>query len=214
MRRGPRASGVLIASRYPLGDKPGISLSVPWEEKALSVLVVTPVGELALHNVHVPPGSSNGWVKVEVLEAVYAGLSEQTRRRHTVLCGDFNTPQCELSSGEIVTWAQEIDSSKRVRLKTRIRGGLGLRWDTAERNVLSGLQPFGFRDVFRSLHGYQVDACSWMLRRKGLVRGRRFDHVFASERVEPVSCIYLDAWREAGLSDHAAIETVFEMSAV
>ena len=92
-RSGPRAYGVLVGSRYSLTTVPDISFDVPWEEKVLSVLVEAPAGKVVLHNVHVPPGSSNGWVKVEMLEAVYAGLSCQSRRRHTILCGDFNAPQ-------------------------------------------------------------------------------------------------------------------------
>ena len=112
-----------------------------------------------------------------------------------------------------MTWAQRIDSHGHVRLKTRFRGGAGLRWDTAERNVLGGLQTIGLRDVFRALHGYEQNACSWMVRRKGVARSRRFDHVFASERLKSVNCLYLNEWREAGLSDHAAVEAVFELSA-
>ena len=64
--------------------------------------------------------------------------------------------------------------------------------------------------MFRSLHGYEVDACSWVVRRKDLIRPRRFDHIFASDRLKTISCEYLMAWREEGLSDHAAIEAVFE----
>lgn len=56
-------------------------------------------------------GSQLSWAKVEVLEAVYAGLSAGSRAWHTVRCGDFNTPQSELRSGEIVTWAQKVDAS-------------------------------------------------------------------------------------------------------
>jgi exonuclease III len=73
-----------------------------------------------------------------------------------------------------------------------------------------GWQPFGLRDVFRSLHGYDVEACSWVVRRKQLIRGRRFDHVFASAALSTVSCDYLTAFREDGLSDHAAIEVVLQ----
>jgi endonuclease/exonuclease/phosphatase family metal-dependent hydrolase len=202
---------VLIASRHPFVDATSVTFRVPgWDEKVLSVLLDTPVGELALHNVHVPNGSANGWAKVEVLEAVYAGVSARCRDQLTVLCGDFNTPQCELASGEIVTWAQAMDGSGRVRLIGRIDGDSGLRWDAGERNILSGLQPFGMRDVFRSLHGYEVEACSWVVRRKELVRRRRFDHIFASAPLKAISCEYRTDWREAGLSDHAAIEAVLE----
>ena len=212
VRRGAHASGVLIASRYPLNEQTRVAFPVPsWEEKVLSLLVETPFGELAIHNVHVPNGSNNDWAKVDVLEAVYAGLSGLSWTRHTLMCGDFNTPQRELPSGQIVTWAQEVDdASGRVRLARRISGGSGLRWDTAERNILSGLQVFGLRDAFRGLHGYKVDACSWLMRRKDLIRARRFDHIFASDRLKTMSCEYITTWREDGLSDHAAIEAVFE----
>jgi hypothetical protein len=67
---------------------------------------------------------------------------------------------------------------------------------------------FGLPDVFRGLHGYEIDACSWT--RKELKRGRRFDHIFASDRLTTIGCEYLTAWREDGLSDHAASEAVFE----
>lgn len=49
------------------------------------------------------------------------------------------------------------------------------------------------------------------MRRKGLIRRRRFDHVFASDRLWTISCEDVTAWREEGLSDHAAIEAVFEV---
>ena len=211
---GPHVSGVLIASRHPFGNQARqacVSYDVPsWREKVLSLIIATPLGEVAVHNVHVPNGSDNGWGKVEVLEAVYRGLSRCNWDQHTLLCGDFNTPQCELPSGEIITWAQREDAERRYPLTRRKRGRSGLQWDAAERNILSGLQVFGMRDVFRSLHGYQVEACSWVARRKERVRPRRFDHIFASDQLKTMSCEYLTAWRESGLSDHAAIEAVFE----
>jgi endonuclease/exonuclease/phosphatase family metal-dependent hydrolase len=155
----PRTYGVLIASRYPLTDDPEVALHVPWEEKALTAVFEAPVGTLEVHTVHVPPGSSHAWVKVEVLESVYRCLA-RTGVRPRVLCGDFNTPQWELSSGEVVTWAQRLDASSVVRSMRRKRGGSASRWDAAERNILTGLAAFGFRDAFRSLHGYTVDTGS------------------------------------------------------
>jgi hypothetical protein len=104
-----------------------------------------------------------------------------------------------------------LRSSGRASLLIRKKGGSAVRWDAAERNVLSGLQPFGMRDVFRSLHGYELDACSWAVRRKGGTLRRRFDHVFASNGLRTVGCRYVTAWREHCLSDHAAIEAVFEI---
>jgi hypothetical protein len=62
---------VLIARRCPLGDQSGVSFQAEmWQEKVLSLVIETPLGELAMHTVHVPNGSANGWAKVEVLEAV------------------------------------------------------------------------------------------------------------------------------------------------
>ena len=150
-------------------------------------------------------------MKVEILEAVFAALSRRAHERPALLCGDFNTPQCELSSGEIVTWAQRIDPSGRICLKARIRRGPGDRWDAAERNILSGLRQFGFRDVYRSLHGYAINSPSWVLKRKGVSIGRRFDHLFASDHLKVARCAYLDEWRLTGLSDHSALETEVDL---
>jgi exonuclease III len=201
----PRTYGVLIASRYPLIDEPVGALRASWEEKALTAVFEAPVGALELHTVHVPPGSSHAWVKVEVLESVYQCLA-RTGARPRILCGDFNTPQWELSSGEVVTWAQRLDASGRVRPMRRKRKGSASRWDAAERNILTGLATFGFSDAFRSLHGYAVDTGSWVLRRRDREVRRRFDHLFASAELRVVQCRYLHEWRDAGLSDHAAIE--------
>ena len=93
-----------------------------------------------------------------------------------------------------------------MRLKEKFRGGRGARWDEGERNVLCGLAEFGFRDAFRSVNGYGALDASWILKRKLKTVGRRFDHIFATEPLGVQRCRYLHEWREAGLSDHAAIE--------
>jgi exonuclease III len=195
----PRTYGVIIASRYPTIDDPEVALHASWKEKALTAVFQTPVGALEVHTVHVPPGSSHAWVKVEVLESVFRSLA-RTDARPRILCGDFNTPQWELSSGEVVTWAQRLDASGRVRPMRRKRKGSASRWDAAERNVLTGLAAFGFCDAFRSLHGYAVDAGSWVLRRRDREVRRRFDHLFASAELRVVQCRYLHEWRDAGLT--------------
>lgn len=207
-RSGPRASGVLIASRHPFSDD-HVAFAVPWKEKAISALINAPSMSIEVHNVHIPPGSSNGWMKVEMLEAVFAGLSGASQKPR-VLCGDFNTPQLELPSGEIVTWAQRIRKSGEIVVIPFIRSGPGQRWDLAERNILSGL---GMRDVYRCLHGYDIEASSWVLRRKGATFGRRYDHIFATQLLLTIQSTYLNAWREAGLSDHSALEAEFAMAA-
>jgi exonuclease III len=68
------------------------------------------------------------------------------------------------------------------------------------------------------LHGYATQAYSWYPYRKDPHRqvylmGRRFDHGFASALLNPVSCTYLQAYRESALSDYGAVEIVFRPSA-
>jgi hypothetical protein len=90
----------------------------------------------------------------------------------------------------------------------------GCRWDQGERHVLLGLAAFDLHDVDRRLHGDAARAYSWYPRshdprRQAQILGCRFDHGFASASLHPVSCMYLDAFRASGLSDHAALEVVF-----
>jgi exonuclease III len=92
-----------------------------------------------------------------------------------------------------------------IRIKSRFRGGQGTRWDAAERNVLAGLAQFGFRDAFRSIHGYTVNEGSWFATRGGREIKRRFDHIFVSSGLVIRSCQYLLECRSEGLSDHIPI---------
>ena len=47
-----------------------------------------------------------------MLEALAQVLAEHPDEPRTA-CGDHNTPQVELPSGEVVTWAQEVTSRER-----------------------------------------------------------------------------------------------------
>jgi len=196
--KGPRSLGVLIASRHPFELLPG--LPIPWPEKALSIAVNESGFAFELHTVHIPPGSTNGWTKVEVLEGVAQGMA-QTSSRSKIVCGDFNTPQLEMPTGEILTWAQRITPDGPV-VRNTLRRGPGARWDAAERGCLDG----PLQDVFRAVHGSALVEASWFLTRKGKRIGRRYDHIFASPEIQLRSCTYLHDWRTAGLSDHSAIE--------
>jgi exonuclease III len=100
--------------------------------------------------------------------------------RHRILCGDFNTPRLETEHGEVETFAAN-------------HPGLEERWDAAERGLLVGLADWDLNDAFRALNGYD-----------------RRDDVLASASLRPVHCDYVHGWREGGLSDHSAIEAVFE----
>ena len=205
---GPRRYGLLTASRCEMiAEAPG-RFHLPWPERVLSATLLTPGGRVEVHNTHVPPGSSNGWLKIAQLEGLYNGLA-RTALLPRVLCGDFNTPQVELPSGEIVTWAQRKSRDGTWRVVRTLQGGAGAAWDTGERLVVSRLADWDLADVYRRLHGYATQEASWILRRQGVSIGRRFDHVFASTALQPTWCGYLHALRERGLSDHSPIEVEF-----
>jgi endonuclease/exonuclease/phosphatase family metal-dependent hydrolase len=204
----PRKYRQLVASRFAVQTSE-CTAPVPWPEAVVPVTIELPSSSIELYNCHIPPGSSYGWIKVETFEGIYRLLSKPSNRLR-ILCGDFNTPQRELLDGTVITWGQRIRKDGSVVRKQRIRGKPGARWDAAERSVLTGLAEYDLHDVFRKLHGYDVADFSWRLHRKGATVDRRFDHVFASATLNPVACRYLHRLREAGLSDHSAIEVVFE----
>jgi exonuclease III len=201
---GPRRFGQLIASRWPLHVFAPELFSIPWPERVLSVLVRPPRADFEVHTAHIPPGSSNGWVKIRTFEGIYARLASDSEHPR-VLCGDFNSPQHETSEGETITWGQDVINGRGV-CRGKWRGGTGAEWDRGERNVLVGLANFDLRDVFRSLHGFERQEYSWYLSRKGSRKGRRFDHIFASSELNATRCGYLHALREMGLSDHSPLE--------
>ena len=124
-----------------------------------------------------------------------------------VLTGDFNTPQAELVDGTVVTWAQRLGPDGRPHERKTIRGGPASRWDAAERNVLTGLGAWGFKDAFRSVHGYGQGTKSWKYHGK---LHRRFDHVLIAGGLKIKSAEYLLEPVHAGLSDHCPLEVMFE----
>ena len=192
---GDRRFFCLTASRWEHVELPAIP--APHPERVLSLVIEAPAGQLELHNAHVPPAQSRGFTKVETCEAIYYALARPSDR-HRVLCGDFNTPRFETGEGELITFA----SNHPEHLQ---------RWDAAERSLLEGLAEWDLRDCFRALHGYDRQDVSWVFhtrsRRKS---GHRLDHVLASAGLRPSFCDYHHGWREAGLSDHSAMEAVFE----
>jgi exonuclease III len=192
---GPRRFFNLTASRWALRQLAPIG--APQPERVLSLAVQTPHGALELHNVHVPPAQSAGLVKVETCEAIHFALARPSDR-HRVLCGDFNLPKLETAEGEVITFAAN-------------RPEWLQRWDAAERSILTGLAEWGMVDVFRALHGYERQDASWVFNTRARRKSaHRLDHILASSGLNPVWCDYHHGWREAGLSDHSAIEGVFE----
>jgi exodeoxyribonuclease III len=205
---GHRQYGELMASRWSLSTLPPDAFRVPWTERVLSALVESPWGVIEIHTAHIPPGSTNGWKKIEMFEGIYERLACICDRSR-ILCGDFNTPQKEMPDGQIVTWGQDEVDGKFVCWGFW-RGDTGKRWDRGERDILHGLAKFDLPDMYRTLHGYGAEDFSWYWKGKERHIGRRFDHVFASRDLNPVRCQYLHSLREAGLSEHSAIEVDFE----
>jgi endonuclease/exonuclease/phosphatase family metal-dependent hydrolase len=199
---GPRRYGLLIASKWPLNVlKP---LDIPWEERVLGAEIDSPFGVIEVYNTHIPPGSSNGWIKIDTFEGIYRNLSKKTKN-HRILCGDFNSPQIETVEGNVITWGQKLS----IGQKWHISKG-NERWDEGERSVLEGLSNFDIKDVFRSLYGYSKEEYSFYLKYRQKVFQRRFDHCFASETLNPVKFNYLHEPREQKLSDHSAVEVLFK----
>jgi exonuclease III len=187
---GRRRTGVLLAARRPLEPLPALPL--PWPETGLA----RRVARIAVHTVHVP-NAANGAIKPDTLSALRAGLAN--RNGPTVLCGDLNTPRREAPDGTVMSFARDSRGS--------LRPERGRSWDEAELGVVPGLRDLGFVDAFRALHGYDAREPSWTWRQiAGHAGGWRLDHVFCSAEVRPVAARYHHAWRDAGLSDHSALE--------
>jgi exonuclease III len=191
-----RRTGVLLGSRAALRD-PSAPLPVPWAETALAALADGAIGPVEIHCLHVP-NAANGWVKAHTLRAIRAGL-QQAPKMPRVVCGDLNTPRRELESGEVVSFARDS--------RGRLRPERGPAWDEAELGIVPGLRDLGYRDAYRSLHGYGSREPSWTWQRiSGHSGGWRLDHLFTSAELWPAACVYHHAWRNEGLSDHSALE--------
>lgn len=186
----------LTASRWPLTELQ--ELELPQRERLLSVRVDADPGPVEIHNIHVPPAPSQGLDKVITLEEVHAGLARPFPG-HRILCGDFNLPRREFPDGSIETFASNHPEAFE-------------RWDQAERLLLEGLADFGLVDCFRQIHGYDRFDISWSPA-SGRVGGHRLDHILASPGLRAIWCDYQHGWREQGLSDHSAMEAIFELVA-
>lgn len=193
--QGARRYGEVIASRWPLAALSTV-FAVPWPERVLGASLASDRGQVEVYAAYIPCGASHGWTKVETLEGLYLGLAVHSSQPR-ILCGDFNTPKQEIADGTVVTW-----------------GGREGRWDRAERDILLGLAAFDLVDTYRLVNGYSQQDFSWFWRGKGRAVGRRFDHIFAAQRLNPRECSYLHELRLQALSDHSPLGTMFEWSSV
>ena len=197
---GRRRTGVLLAARRPLAGH-AQRLPVPWDETAIAGVAEFEPLPVEVCCVHVP-NAANGEVKIRTLEAIRAGL-EAAPPAARVLCGDLNIPRREHPDGRVVSFAR--DSAERLRPER------GPRWDAAELGVVPGLRDLGYADAFRARHGYAAREPSWTWRQiAGHGGGWRLDHLFTSPELRPAASLYHHAWRDAGLSDHSALEADLE----
>lgn len=189
----------LTAGRWELTELPAIG--APQPERVASAVSESPRGQIEIHNAHVPPAQSNGLTKVETCEALFERLARPSER-HRILCGDLNMPRLENEWGEVETFASNYPEAEE-------------RWDEAERSLLLGLAEWDLSDVFRGLNGYDRRDVSWVMHTRARRKvAHRLDHILASASLGAIACDYLHEWREAGLSDHSAMEALFEPAEV
>lgn len=187
-----RRLGVLIASRTPLEPLPPLD-DLPWSERHLAVRTELDGVEVEVHDLHAPISAKADQVKVRTLETVHAALARPSRVP-AILAGDLNTPRYESRAGEVQTFARTRSG--------RIRPDYGERHDAAELALITGLREHGWVDAFRNLHGYARRDRSWLYPHGKT--GYRLDHLIV-RGLRPTACEYEHAWRDARLSDHAAL---------
>ena len=203
---GKRKYGQIIISKYPFKSLDPNRINIPFPERVLSVKIQKTYENLEIYTTHVPPGSSNGVIKVEHFEGLFNYL--KTNKELKILTGDFNSPKEERDSGEIITWGQKINKNGETRLAVNPKWKndcTAERWDTAERNIIQNSKEFNMKDVFREVNGSKLKSYSWFLNRKDIQLGRRYDHIFCSNEFNPISCFYDQKPRQNKLSDHSPV---------
>ena len=179
-----------IASRHPFA--PGPAVRSPAVEFATVGTMETTAGVLHLVCVYIPLSrKGDPLLKIETQEALAQWLLGG--RSPAIVAGDFNSPQHEAPDGTVKPF------TPRARLREH----------AAELRLMGATTGCGLVDVFRAVHGYERTAASWWWKNRGRTGGYRIDHIFASPDLVPAACDYIDAWRLAGLSDHAAIYADF-----
>ena len=197
-----RKYGQIIISKQPIKFIPEQCIEIPFPERLLSGFIEST--SIEIHTTHVPPGSSNGVIKVEHFEGLFNYLSKR-KDKNMILTGDFNSPKLELDTGEIITWGQKIGASGKTRISVNPKWKhqcSGERWDSAERNIIENHKALGLQDAFRITNGFKDTSGSWVTN-KG--QGRRYDHIFPSENLIVNSAFYNHEPREEKLSDHSPL---------
>ena len=166
-------------------------LSTHYPEKILVTSCEFDGVEIEVWNVRAVPGSMKGEEKIKIFETVFQRIVNGDEKLR-ILGGDFNSPDEGLADGQAVTYIDDKDP--------RVRD----RWRNAALNILKGLGHVGMVDVFRYQWGYgDVDTLDESF------GNSRFDHIIASEALNPVNCYYDEESFE--YSDHAALVADFDV---
>lgn len=166
-------------------------LSTHYPEKILVTSFEFDGVEIEVWNVRAVPGSMKGEEKIKIFETVYHRILNG-KEQFRILAGDFNSPDKELRDGQAVTHIDDKDPKVRDR------------WRNAALNILKGLGHVGMVDVFRYQWGYgDVETLDVSF------GNSRFDHIIASEELNPVNCYYDPESFE--YSDHAALIAEFDV---
>jgi exonuclease III len=203
-KTGPRKFHLIIASKLPIVLKNVSFEYVPWAERLLIVELENQ--GLKIATTHIPPGSTNGWVKIEFFEGLYKLLTED----NLILTGDFNSPRKEFSDGRTMTWGQFLNSKGEIKVLKKREGREGQRWHDAEYNLLRGISDIGYHDYFRHLNGFEKEACSW-ISNVNPSYGYRFDHAIGPKNIAAGKAAYLTTFIDRKLSDHAALLLEFDL---
>lgn len=200
----PTAERFQVPERHHIPEARGFRI---WPRSIVSAQTELTGQPVEVHAVHIPNGSSNGWVKIDHLWALRYGLEESALPQ--IVGADLNTPQAELDD-EIITFGQERDGSFSDRLRTDPpytpeRPWSSRPWDEGERAVLQGLPgELDMANAFRELH---PDEPGFTWGPGAGLPDRRLDHVFVSRELQLRSCEHLERWRGEELSDHVAVLT-------
>jgi len=193
-RKGPRQFGVLVAAKRP-GKRLDPKIPLVWPER---LLLADIEGCGPFLTTYVPPGVTNGWVKIDTLEHLW-DIARAFPKGTCTVTGDLNAPQIERPDGTVATWGERI----RKDGSTSLIASRGERWDRAERMFFESIAELGLKDAFRARHGFDAVDHSWAWRAKGRVVPYRFDHIFVCDDREVLDFQYVHEAIDLKLSDHS-----------
>ena len=165
-----------------------------YEHRAVTVDLVTDVGDVTVASIYVPNGGKDFPAKMRFLEALDAYVrSFQGTNRALVVCGDLNIARTDM----------DVHPKER---KPRAIGQL-----PEERAQLERLIGYGLVDVGRALEPDNDQMFTWWapwrnMRQRNI--GWRLDYVLASQPIFDTvqSCVIQ---REFGTSDHGPVIAAF-----